>query len=287
MIKAIRLSILAAMLMMSAVASASIYQDTIYINRDTLTTAGYQFHFCAFNFDTIFDVTNAIIELNSTDTVDLTVVNRDTVDHTFTIDGYITTGNTITPGSDLTFTVSPPTLGTFRYYSESPMGELLGASGIIVKGYENYARYQWNLFDQEDTVAMDIANGAITAMPADYHPQMFSINGHTFPQTNSDTAAFVTGNVGDTIVISIVNSGSMKHSIHFHGYHATILEAKVGSFMNGWSKDSWPVQEGEAMTIWFIADQDGIYPVHDHNLIAVTTAGVYPGGMIISLNISP
>jgi hypothetical protein len=47
------------------------------------------------------------------------------------------------------------------------------------------------------------------------------------------------------------------------------------------------VKKGEGMTVQLVANQAGIYPVHDHNLIAVTNAGFYPGGMITQIIVDP
>jgi hypothetical protein len=57
--------------------------------------------------------------------------------------------------------------------------------------------------------------------------------------------------------------------------------------MNGWWKDSFPVKVGDHVTILLVPDKEGMYPVHDHNLVANTNVGLYPGGMIAMLNIMP
>jgi hypothetical protein len=48
-----------------------------------------------------------------------------------------------------------------------------------------------------------------------------------------------------------------------------------------------PFLMGEVAVVRLDAFQPGMYPVHNHNLIAVTNAGLYPGGMITHLNIAP
>ena len=78
----------------------------------------------------------------------------------------------------------------------------------------------------------------------------------------------------------------MISPFHFHGYHVTILETTVHQKIIGWEKDTFPIFPGEAMTLLLIPDQPGMYPVHNHNLVTVTTGG-YPGGMITRLNIMP
>jgi hypothetical protein len=55
----------------------------------------------------------------------------------------------------------------------------------------------------------------------------------------------------------------------------------------GWSKDTVPIRMGEVLTVQLVANQVGMYPVHNHNLIAVTNAGFYPGGMITQIHVAP
>jgi len=55
----------------------------------------------------------------------------------------------------------------------------------------------------------------------------------------------------------------------------------------GWSKDTVPVKRGECVVVKLNPNQSGEYPVHAHNLVAVTNAGFYPGGMITFLSVAP
>ena len=79
----------------------------------------------------------------------------------------------------------------------------------------------------------------------------------------------------------------MDHVLHFHGFHVEYLSTTIQTSRIGWIKDTVPLKKGEAMTVLLIANQEGIYPVHNHNLIAVTNSGFYPGGMITLINITP
>ena len=56
--------------------------------------------------------------------------------------------------------------------------------------------------------------------------------------------------------------------------------------MLDWSKDTVPIKAGETMVLELTANLAGIYPVHDHNLIAVTNAGFYPGGMLTQIHVA-
>ena len=54
-----------------------------------------------------------------------------------------------------------------------------------------------------------------------------------------------------------------------------------------WFKDSFPVYPMETLVLRIIPDKEGEYPVHDHNLVAVTSGNIYPNGMFSTMLISP
>jgi FtsP/CotA-like multicopper oxidase with cupredoxin domain len=78
----------------------------------------------------------------------------------------------------------------------------------------------------------------------------------------------------------------MEHVLHFHGFHAEILHASDPTRI-GWVKDTFPLDVSSTLTLKLVVDLEGTYPVHDHNLIAVTNTGFYPGGMITHIVVSP
>jgi len=240
-----------------------------------------------FNDSANFHKQNKIFELNSGDQLLLHVINNDVLEHTFTIDGMIETGNVIPGGGSDDFFVDPASDGVLRFYSDRPYGQLLGASSIILVGHQNHARYYWNMFDQQDTLTDKIDAGTVTTIPLDYTPDIFSINMKVGNELTMDTLSYIDQFVGDTIVIAIVNSGNMHHNLHFHGFHVTILSATENTQMTGWIKDSFPVVMDEVMLVMLVPDQVGMYMAHNHNMITVTTNGVYPGGMMQMMMIMP
>lgn len=260
--------------------------DTLYINRAFVPLYTSSFYYCAFNEDTVFSRRNANYQCDVGDSLNFSVYNNDTLPHSFTIDGFIT-GNSIAPGTWGIFQFVPPSQGSYRYYSTLSNGGLLGASGVIVAGWSTMTRYIWNLFDQDSMFADCFHRLSCSSINTTYHPGVFFINGLTYPLSSNDQQTEINGVVGDSIVISIVNSGHMVHSMHFHGYHVTILSSQKHPQMNGWIKDSFPVEVGDHVNILLVPDKEGMFPVHDHNLVATTNLGNYPGGMIAMLNIMP
>ena len=266
--------------------SATVY-DTLYINKSPYTIGSFTFDACVFNDSVNFKLENAVIELNEGDNLQLHVVNNDTLEHTFTIDGVINNNNTISAGGTKDFTINFNNVGAYRFYSDVFYGKHLGASSIIMYGYENYPKYYWNMFEQSDTLSHEIALLQTTAIPITYQPDIFTINLKVYPDLNNDVHAKINQQVGDTIYIAVLNSGKMFHTLHFHGYHVDIISASINSKYNGWSKDSFGILENEMVLVRLVPDQPGMYPVHEHNLINVTTNGVYPGGMLNLINIQP
>lgn len=274
-------------LLVSAQGLFSQANDTLYIFRDTIHEGNIVLHLVSFSPVDSFVQTNAVLNIDIGQSMDITVINKDTANHSFTIDDYIESNNAIAPGDTITVTFTPTNEGSFRYYSSTDQGKYLGASGIVLVGYQYYDAFYWNLFDHNDTLAQDFATGQTVTFPQNYRPSVFLINNYTFPNTLTDTLSYVNGNVGDTLVIACVNSGFMPHSLHFHGYHVDILSVRIRTHTLNWSKDTYPLMPGEAVLFRLVPSQEGVYPVHDHNLISVTNTGAYPGGMITQINIQP
>ena len=266
-------------------------KDTLHINKAPYQIGGsfgFTFQACLFNATSTFNVQNKIIELNEGDVLELHVINHDTLEHTFTMDGIVESNNIISPNDGTKdFVLNFSTIGPYRFYSDVFYGRHLGASSVIMYGYENYARYYWNMFEQSDTLSQEIADLTATSIPFDYQPDIFSINMKVYPDLQTDPYANIVQNVGDTIYITVVNSGVMLHTLHFHGYHIEIISASINTRYNGWIKDSFPIEIDEVMLLRLVPDQSGLFPVHEHNLINITTNGVYPGGMLNLLEIQP
>ena len=273
--------------LLSSSACATQVYDTLFINKDTATIGSMNFQICAFNESSQFKPLNHAFVLNSNDTLQLHLVNNDTLNHTFTIDGYIESSNLIPALGTNNFEVVLPSDNAYRYYSDLNNGNLLGASGIIFKGYDAQPKFFWNMFEQASNLSFDYADLSLNSTPNSYLPDVFTINFRVHPDLETDTLAKVIGNVGDTLLIATVNAGQMEHTLHFHGYHVEILNASHNTKMIGWKKDTYPLELNEVIVVRLIPHQEGTYPVHEHNLINVTTNGLYPGGMLNLIDIQP
>lgn len=256
--------------------------DTLYINRDTLTITPVFFQKAALNNDTVFNAENAVLDYPLGATIDLTIINNDTVPHSVRLPNSSGTIN-ILAGLSASVSLIDLPMGTFLMPVESSVGSFLGAGALIRVGI-NGQKFSWDLWDQDPDLTEDFGSQTISQLPNTYRPTLFTINGSVDPMDPTNES-IITGNVGDTIYISIANNGNMDHPMHFHGYHVKIIQATKQPHMVGWSKDSFPVLAKEAMTVMLVPHQPGEYPVHNHNLIATLFNNGYPKGMITMLMI--
>lgn len=259
-------------------------QDTLYINRDTISISPVFFQKTSFNSDTVFQTRNVVLDIQENTSDSLVIINRDTVNHEVLMpDG--SPSFTLLPNESQLVNLNPLSYGTYVIQSLSPQGRLLGAGAIVRVGITGI-RYSWDLWEQDPILTHDFGNGDLTELPAVYRPLIFTINGGVDPMSMS-AGAMIMGSVGDTITISIVNNGNMIHPIHFHGYHVELVQSTHQNEKIGWKKDSFPVFEKEGLTVRLIPHQPGEFPVHNHNLVATLFNNGYPLGMITMLMINP
>lgn len=236
-----------------------------------------------------FGVNSDLLIWNTGDVITLKVVNNDAVNHGFTIDGIANYGNIVpTDSIEQTFTLTSE--GVFRYYdpTNSPYNEYLGLSGIVhVKSPSDLTPYfYWDLREHQTDWYSDILAGNSPDATL-YDPYYFTINGNSEPDIDLDPIARVIGSVGQELRVVIVNNGMSIHSMHFHGYHAILLKNSKDPSHEGRDKDTFPVYPKETVVLSFTPDKPGEYPVHDHNLVAVTGGGIYHAGMFTTLMIAP
>jgi hypothetical protein len=231
---------------------------------------------------------SSILILDQNEAVYLRIINNSSENHGLKIDGVLEIPSTL-PGDSSGIEFSFPDAGIFRFYDPSnDYQPYLGLSGLLhVKASGDLNSYfYWDIreFRKEWSVNTSSTN---LPDPLTYSPQYFSINGNTSPEIDLDPLAKITGNVGQEIRLIILNNGLSIHSMHFHGYHATLMQSSRNPEHVNRSKDTFPVYPSEFILLSFTPDKPGEYPVHDHNLVAVTGGGIYHAGMITTLVIEP
>lgn len=257
--------------------------ETIFINRGQIEAVDSSlFAYLAFNQTPAFDKSNVLIRIGLGDSLILTVINNDTVNHIFSCQSKIAASSPILPGDTGIFKFLFSSTGAFIYHDANPLMTYLGLGGIISVENNTHAHYFWNIKEHNKKWNDTIANGYPVNWN-NYYPDYFLINGNSNPHINNDSVARVTGNVGDTIYIVMANTGRSIHSLHFHGYHATVVYSSKYPQQHGRSKDTFPLLPMETLIVELIPDKPGEYPVHDHNLVAVSGGNYYPNGMFLTL----
>ncbi len=268
---------------------AAVVDDELYILSDSLEAVdGSMMPYITFNEADVFTENNPIIELNEGDSLRLWVYNMDSILHEFQIKGIMASSIAI-PSMD---SVYVPLLfndaGNYIYYDpfQFPKNTFLGLGGMIAVKDHIHSSFYWNIKEHHSQWNNVLVNGG-TVNWSTYRPDYFSINANSNPNINLDATARIIGTVGDTLMLYISNTGQSIHSMHFHGYHGTIIKSSRNTAHEGWVKDTYPVYPMETVVIRIIPDKEGEYPVHDHNLVAVTGNNLYPNGMFTTILISP
>jgi FtsP/CotA-like multicopper oxidase with cupredoxin domain len=267
----------------AALANTTYYK--LYINAGIYTAVdGAQFASAAFNFDPNFTAENARLTAEAGDTLVIKVINTDSNQHGFTIQGQ-GTGLVVDAGDSSSISaVFTKTNTAFIYYDHLlyPANRALGLAGVIHVASSTAGTFYWNMKEFQKDWADDHASGNAVDW-SNYYPDYFTVNGRSNPQINDDPAARVTGKVNEIIHIVISNTGQSVHSIHLHGYHAEIIHSSANPGHVGRSKDTFPIQSMQTLILEMIPDKIGEYPAHDHNLVAVSAGGIYPNGMFLTM----
>jgi len=233
-----------------------------------------------------FSQENIKILVDVNDTLSLWVVNKDNFPHDFRIKGMM--GNiSINPNDSSFIQWSFPKVGVYTYFDslDYPKNTYLGLSGMIVVKDKIEKSFYWNIKEFDSKWNEQLIKGQSVNW-TNYSPNYFTINGRSNPKIDLDPKARITGEVGDTLILYITNTGQSIHSLHLHGYHATILFSSKSPMHQGREKDTHPVFPMESIVLQIVPDKPGIYPVHDHNLVAASANNFYPNGMFTTMKIT-
>ncbi len=270
------------LLLMSSFVKAEVVFDTLYVNSGCFISETDSFPYISFNKDSLFSTENSIISKSPYDTLILYLINNDSVDHSFEIanSSFLldVPSHQIKMDSIFGLEEGVHLLNSVGDYSK------IGLSTILKVENESKVNFYWNLKDFNDSLSFKIRNEDLFDQTA-YKPNYFLINGKLKSLLESDTLASVSGRVGDTIYINIVNTGQAYHSIHFHGYHCSIMYSGLHKNYIGREKDTFLMEPYERYILRLVPDKPGDYPVHDHNLVAVSKNRVYPSGMFMMMKI--
>ena len=242
------------------------------------------FPMAAFNATPQFEAENTRMTLMVGDTLVVRVINNDSLEHSFQIKDK-SAQQTIGPGDSILISAHF-TQGDEAFIYHDPLAfprmTAFGLGGLIHVRANNLNAFYWNIKEFQKAWAQQHAVGASVDWST-YYPDYFTINGRSNPHINEDASARIFGGVGETLRVVIANTGQSIHSLHFHGYHAKIVYSSEHPVHVGRSKDTFPLKAMELIILEIIPDKPGEYPVHDHNLVAVSAGSIYPNGMFLTM----
>jgi FtsP/CotA-like multicopper oxidase with cupredoxin domain len=121
-------------------------------------------------------------------------------------------------------------------------------------------------------------------------PNIFLLNGRSFPFTLRDTPIQVTS--GEHVLLRILNAGARTLALHTHGHHptATAIDGVSLAPAARLTRDTFTVGPAQRVDLDLYAGSDariasgpGVWLVHDHTEPATTNNGINPGGDLTAI----
>lgn len=234
------------------------------------------------------------------DVVSVTVTNTLATDHNFMIAGITSDTSPIPRGASktYTFTATDSNAGSHVYYDtlNNSVNREMGLYGaMIIKPASNNlwtggpvytSEYTWVVGDMDKANWNDKAGNGAAVNTTLYQPNYFLINGMGGFDAQVDANTSITGKVGDTVLVRIVNGGQFQYSMHFHANHVKVA-ALNGVALSAPFKQLDVVSVPALGTVDLLYDlnQPGDYLMHVHNAQGETANGVYLNGIMAMVHI--
>lgn len=192
-----------------------------------------------------------------------------------------TSGAYIMPGQTLTYEFVAAHAGTHAYHChvQTVLHQDMGMYGALIVEDPEVAQvwdYEYvNVIDEWDTKRDP--SDAKERPTYDY----FLVNG----KSGHAVGDMIVPD-GDIARMRFINMGFESHSLHLHGTHFVVTHKDGKQLPLPYRGDTLPIAPGETYDL-LVKGRDGVFPWHDHNSLAVTDAGKYPGGMIMHVVGSP
>jgi manganese oxidase len=197
------------------------------------------------------------------------------------------TQKAIEPGETFTYEFTAAPAGTFMYHShvETDKQIMLGLYAPFIIDPKTPAAQkpevdemlmvsEWTLGEHGETYP--------TMPMAGLEPNYFTINGKSFPETQS-----VTVKVGEVVRLRLAAIGQFTHPMHLHGasFKVVAIDGNPVPEVAQVTRDTITLNPGERYDIEFTATNPGTWVFHCHVLHHVTNNNVEPGGLIYVINV--
>lgn len=183
-------------------------------------------------------------------------------------------GNYIMPGKSYTYEFVAKEAGTHWYHChvQTSLHQDMGMYGSLI--IEDTEKPSW---DKEFTVMLDEWDTKRDPANATAKPNYnyFSVNGKS-----GKSVPDMVIKEGEIARIRLINAGFESHATHLHGTHFVVIAKDGYKVPQPYNMDTVNIAPGETYDV-LVKGRDGVWPWHDHNSLAVTDDGVYPGGMLM------
>ena len=121
-------------------------------------------------------------------------------------------------------------------------------------------------------------------------PNIFLLNGRSFPFTLRDTPIEV--NSDERVKLRILNAGARAMKLHTHGHHPTLTHLDGYPVPEGmrYTRDVFDIGAAQRVDLELRPGNDDVYAsglgvwiMHDHTEQAVTNKGISPGGDVTAI----
>lgn len=269
-------------------AFAKTLSKKLYINTGELTVATQRkIPFWTFNFTPIFNVQNAHLEVETTDTIVLLIINNSKTYRGFCIKNNVKE-TFIAPQDSLQVTIvfATPQIAIFYDPTHFPNHCYMGLAGLIIVKSPSLSlqkSYFWNFKDHKTLFNNSIAKKAKVNWKQ-YHPQYMTVNSKGYPETQLDANTKIKAFIADTVYIFIANTGVAKRIIHFHGFHLQVMYSNSQQLMPLSYLDTFPLASMESACLRLVPDKRGRHSVHQLPIVSELDNG-QPNGMFLIMQI--
>lgn len=104
-------------------------------------------------------------------------------------------------------------------------------------------------------------------------PDLFTINGKCYPATEPMRVR-----EGEWTRLRFINAGNVTFDMHLHGHDFFHVCDDGAPLVQPVQMNTLGIDPGKTHDVVFLADNPGLWALHDHNVTHTTNFGVYPGG---------
>lgn len=115
--------------------------------------------------------------------------------------------------------------------------------------------------------------------PQDLEPDVFTINGHSYPLTEEHRPSMVHIKEGTSVRVRMLNAGTTTEEIHLHGHDMYVFAQDGVRLASPYWVDTLRIGPAERFDFLIHGDNPGVWMLHTHRPEGETNDMQFPGGM--------